>query len=66
MGQIENWVQFTYVANLLERKGNYIEETGSKERGIEYTLLEILWFRQRENCLFSEGAFALCYKDFSL
>jgi len=36
MGQIENWLQFAYVANLLERKGNYIKKTGSKGRGIGY------------------------------
>jgi hypothetical protein len=36
MCQIDNWLQFAYVANLLVRKHNYIKERIAKGESIEY------------------------------
>jgi hypothetical protein len=36
MCQIDNWLQFAYVTNLLVRKHNYIKERIAKGESIEY------------------------------
>lgn len=33
MSQVENWLQFAYAANLLERKQNYIKKAANNRRG---------------------------------